>query len=145
MEDDELARALHGLGLGRDNHQAVVLLPLIEVAWADGRIQRAEKRRLVQIARQHGIPVEQAWLDRWLKRRPSTHAFLAARTVLLALMARGGRPVPALASLDQLLELCLSVARSAGGLFGFASVDRRERECIEQIAASLSLGPALPE
>jgi len=37
MDDRELLAALEGLGLGRENHRAVLLLPLIEVAWADGR------------------------------------------------------------------------------------------------------------
>ncbi|MEZ4238303.1 MAG: hypothetical protein R3F59_19555 [Myxococcota bacterium] len=146
LDDDELAQSLQSLGLQRDNYRAVALLPLIEVAWADGRIQRAERRRIAQIARDHDIPVDDAWLDRWLKRRPSKKAFFAARTVLLALMSRLGRDAAPIESVEQLLDLCLWVAESAGGLFGLAfTVSRSERECIEQIAGSLALGPALPD
>jgi hypothetical protein len=146
MDDRELLIALEGLGLGRDNHRAVLLLPLIEVAWADGRIQRAERRRLSAIAKRYGISTTEGWLDRWLARRPSKKTFLAAHTTLLALMARHKEDLAPIETLDSLLDLCLEVAEAAGGLFGLAfTVTRSERECIEQIASSLALGPSLPE
>jgi tellurite resistance protein len=146
LDDEELTATLESLGLGRDNHRAVVLLPLIEVAWADGRVQTAERLRIVQIARQYGFDGKSAWLTRWLRRRPSHKTFLAARTALLDLMARSGHGEEPIASLDDLINLCVWIAEAAGGLFGLAfTVERSERECIEQIAASLALGPALPD
>lgn len=146
LNDDELNATLESLGLSRQNHRAVVLLPLIEVAWADGRIQRAERVRIVQIARRFGIDGRSPWLARWLDKRPSRKIFLAARTALLDLMARSDYGEPPIDSLDDLLDCCLWIAEAAGGLFGLAfTIERSERECIEQIAASLSLGPALPD
>jgi tellurite resistance protein len=146
LDDEELTATLESLGLGRENHRAVVLLPLIEVAWADGRVQTAERLRIVQIARKYGIDGKSEWLARWLRRRPSHKTFLAARTALLDLMARSGHHNEPISSLDDLLNLCVWIAEAAGGLFGLAfTVERSERECIEQIAASLALGPALPD
>jgi hypothetical protein len=149
MDDRELLAALEGLGLGRENHRAVLLLPLIEVAWADGRIQRAERRKLFAVAKERGLATQDGWLDRWLKRRPSKKVFLAAHTALLALMNRAGHEgdeFGAPTTLDELLDLCQEVAEVAGGLFGLAfTVTRAERECIEEIAAALQVGPALPE
>jgi tellurite resistance protein len=146
LDDEELTATLESLGLGRDNHRAVVLLPLIEVAWADGRVQTAERLRIVQIARKYGFDGKSEWLARWLRRRPSHKTFLAARTALLDLMARSGHGQEPIASLDDLLNWCVWIAEAAGGLFGLAfTVERSERECIEQIAASLALGPALPD
>ncbi|MEQ1572528.1 MAG: hypothetical protein ABMA64_43310, partial [Myxococcota bacterium] len=153
MDDRELLAALEGLGLSREHHRAALLLPLIEVAWADGRIQRAERRRLLAIAKRHHLALPEGWLERWLGRKPSKKAFLAAHTAVLALMARHD-PDPssdaARMAIDlrstHLLRLCEEVAASAGGLFGFAfSISPAERDCIEQIAQSLALGPALPE
>lgn len=146
MDDAELMSSLQALGLDSETYRAVALLPLIEVAWADGRVQRAEKRRILQIAKGYGMMPAPGWLDKFIRRKPSTKTFLAARTALLALMARSGHGGAPVESLDQLLDLCLWVAKAAGGLFGLAfTVERSERECIEQIAASLSLGPALPD
>src|SRR5688500_14013322 len=115
MDDRELTEALAGLGLDRKNHRAVALLPLVEVAWADGRVQRAEKKLIGEIARRYGVEPGDAWLQRWLAKRPSPTTFLAARTVLLALMARSGRSdVKAPDDLDELLDLCVGVAEAAG-------------------------------
>jgi tellurite resistance protein len=147
MDDRALTEALAGLGLDRENHRAVALLPLVEVAWADGRVQQAEKRLILEIAERYGVEPGDAWLQRWLAKRPNATTFLAARTVLLALMARDGRSdVKAPDTLVELLELCVDVAQAAGGLFGFAfTYEHSERECIHEIAHSLALGPALPE
>lgn len=146
MNDRELTEALALLGLDRANHRAIGLLPLIEVAWADGRIQKAERDLIARTAARYGIDPGDAWLARWLKKRPAATTFLTARTVLLALMARSGRSeLAAPETLDALLDLCTEVAAAAGGLFGLAfTVERSERACIEEIATSLALGPALP-
>lgn len=147
MTDRELTEALALLGLDRANHRAIGLLPLIEVAWADGRVQRAERDLIVKTAARYGIEPGDAWLDRWLKRRPPATTFLTARTVLLALMARAGRSEwSAPETLEALLDLCTDVAAAAGGLFGLAfTIERSERACMEEIATSLALGPALPK
>lgn len=147
MDDRDLTEALGALGLDRSTYAAVALLPLVEVAWADGRVQRAERDLIAEIAQRYGLLPDDAWLKRWLDRRPAPTTFLAARTVLLALMSRAGRDdVRSPETLESLLDLCMAVAEAAGGLFGIAfTVERTERECIEEIAASLALGPALPD
>ena len=48
-DDEELTAALTRLGLDATNWRAVSLLPLVEVAWADGRIQVAERKLLTQV------------------------------------------------------------------------------------------------
>ncbi|HHO50786.1 MAG TPA: TerB family tellurite resistance protein [Deltaproteobacteria bacterium] len=146
MTDGELTTALANLGLNRSNYRAVALLPLVEVAWADGRIQRAERELIARIAQRYGLEPGDAWLERWLERRPSATLFLAVRTVLLALMSRRGQDPGTPDDPVALLALCLRVAEAAGGLFGLAfTVSPRERACIEEIASHLVLGPALPE
>src|SRR5688572_29004678 len=107
MEDRELLAALESLGLDRENHRAVMVLPLIEVAWADGRIQRAERKQIRAICRRYDITATDAWLERWLSRRPSKKTFLSAHTVLLALMARHKEDLQPIDTIDSLLELCL--------------------------------------
>jgi tellurite resistance protein len=147
MDDRELTEALAGLGLDRKNHRAVGLLPLVEVAWADGKVQRAERELILEIAERYGVAPGDAWLKRWLEKRPTPTTFLAARTVLLALMARSGKSdVKAPDTLDNLLELCVGVAEAAGGLFGLAfTYEQSERDCIEEIARTLARGPTLPD
>ncbi|MCB9685507.1 MAG: hypothetical protein H6738_21100 [Alphaproteobacteria bacterium] len=147
MDDRELTSSLAALGLDRTNWRAVSLLPLVEVAWADGRVQKAERDLLVEVARRRGFEPGAAFLERWMRRRPPKATFLAARTLLMHLWARAGQTeAPQPQTLDELLDLCQQVAESAGGLFGLAfTVSRSEREAMEEIASSLRLGPALPD
>ena len=146
MNDRQLTAALANLGLDASSYPAVALLPLIEVAWADGRIQSAERRLIARVAKQYEMPVSDAWLDRWLKKRPSATAFLLARTVLLSLLNRSDAPPDAPETVENLLGLCYRVAAVAGGLFGLAfTVTPRERACMEDIAQHLRLDPRLPE
>ncbi len=146
MTDGQLTAALASLGLDQDNYPAVALLPLIEVAWADGRVQPSERRLIAGIAEGYGMPISEDWLARWLDAPPSATAFLTARTVLLGLMSRSDSRAEAPDTIDSLLDLCQRVAETAGGLFGIAfTVTRSERQCIEEIAQHLCRGPALPD
>lgn len=146
MTDAQLTTALASLGLDERTYPAVALLPLIEVAWADGRVQPAERRLLQQTVQRYGMRVSGAWLDRWLGQRPTATQFLAARRVLLALFHRAGPGSDGPETLDALLELCERVAAVAGGLFGLVfTVTPGERACIEDLAQQLRLGPSLGE
>ena len=91
MDELELTSSLAALGLHRSNWRAVALLPLIEVAWADGRVQSAERTLLAQIARERGFDPDGTFLDRWTSRRPPKATCLAARTLLMHLWARAGQ------------------------------------------------------
>lgn len=148
VTEQELQRALSALGIQRHNCKAVAVLPLVQVAWADGRIQHAERRVILAAAARYGLGPDtgEELVDQWLTRPPSPSYFLLARRVLLALAQRQQYELPTLSTLPQLVQLCETVAAAAGGLFGvFFTVERRERELIEEIAQSLSLGPSLPE
>ncbi len=147
MDDASLTRSLEQLGLDRQNWRAVSLLPLIEVAWADGRIQPAERKLLVAAAARHGIQPGSPFLARWLSKRPSKAAFLKARILLVHLWRRAHEEnLPPLTTLEELLDLCVEVAESAGGVFGVLfPIEPAERDVITQIAQSLQLGPDLPE
>jgi tellurite resistance protein len=147
VDDAELTRSLARLGLDQKNWRAVSLLPLIEVAWADGKVQDAERKLLVEVAARYGLDPGSAFLKKWLARRPAKADFLRARTLLLQLWRRAGPgEVRQPETLEQLLDLCLRVAEAAGGLFGILfTVEASERECISEIAGSLQLGPELPD
>jgi DnaJ-domain-containing protein 1 len=139
MTDEALTEALAQLGIGPDTLRAVLLLPLVQVAWADGRIQQPERSRIQELARGFGLARGQAW-ERWLESRPDDATLELGRRVLaaLALRHRGGDPAFRPEVLEDVEQHCLDVARSAGGLWGIAfSVDAREREALAQIGAAL--------
>jgi len=69
----ELEQNLATLGLKRSTYRALMLLPLVYVAWADGKVEHVELTRILDFAqaRLHLTPDTTAVLERWLKEPPS--------------------------------------------------------------------------
>ena len=69
----ELEETLATLGLKRSSYRALMLLPLVYVAWADGKLEHVEVERILEFAqaRLHLTPDTMAVLERWLHEPPS--------------------------------------------------------------------------
>ena len=142
MTDEALMAAMHGLGLDDDNVHAIVLLPLIEVAWADGRVHENERRLILDIARQRGVLSGEGSvvLETWLRYRPSDRYLARGREVLNALALREAGGVTS-ATLQEIVGFCERVALSAAGLFGraFKAINPEEKAAIAEIATALAM------
>jgi hypothetical protein len=57
----------------RENYRLVMMLPMVYVAWADGRIQAAGRKMLLQIAADRGLLENggRGTLEHWLSIAPS--------------------------------------------------------------------------
>lgn len=140
MTDAELAAVLHSLGIDEESCGAVVLLPLVQVAWADGRVQDEERELILSIASARGLLTGdgERLLDGWLHYRPSPRYIERGRAALIELAKRGDGPVAS--GVGDIVSLCEQVARSAGGLFGrIGVVDATERRALAEIAGALSI------
>lgn len=142
MTESEILDGLHELGIASRMWRLVLLLPLVQVAWADDAIQDPERARILEIARAAGLVDEEASavLEGWLARRPSREQLALGRRLLVALAHRQrgiGAELDA-GELDRVIALCLDVARSAGGLFDIAfTVSREERAALAEITGEL--------
>jgi hypothetical protein len=131
MTDTEILANLELLGFGVEQWRAVALLPLLAVAWADGRVQPAERARILEVAHQERLlsgPAAQQ-LTRWFTHRPTDGELEVALQVIEALAAR--QPGPSIdmneADLRQIEERCEAVAKAAGGILGLAfTIDSEE-------------------
>ena len=145
MTDQEIIDALRYLGIDNASYRVVALLPLVQVAWADGTIQRAERSFILATAQNNGMLVGDGAriLKNWLTFAPTDDYVARGRECLIALASRTDSPLGQAVTADTLgniLELCETVARSAGGLFGMIwSVDARERSAIQEIALALEV------
>lgn len=141
MTDAELLDGLADLGIPRDAWRVLVLIPLVQVAWADGRIQAPERELILRVAEQHELlegPTGEV-LRRWLDGAPDARQLSQGRTLLVALAHRHrglGAELDA-SVLDEIQELCEQVAKAAGGLFdALFTVDAAERQAIGEIRKS---------
>jgi hypothetical protein len=143
MNDLDLVVKLQRLGLDAESFRAVALLPLIQVAWADQRVQPQERKSILLIAKGHDLLVGNAEkvVHDWLDKRPTDEEFALGREVLAVLAQRKqglGSDMPESVT-DTIVELCSVVAESAGGLFGlFWRISSDEKRAIRQIAQHLN-------
>ena len=134
VTDPELSRELAELGFTPETVKLLPLIPVLEMAWAEGGVTAAERKMVVDVARARGIEEGSAadrQLAEWLDRRPEESVFRRAGRLINALFASGGRfdLTP-----DDLLKYCEAIADASGGLFGIRRVSSDERATLERIA-----------
>jgi hypothetical protein len=135
MDDTTLDKSLASLGLSRANAALVAILPLIQVAWADGAVQPEERDLVRAIARRHGHDAAALTIvDRWLGREPPRDAFATAHKLVAALVDRTEPPMLAPGTLEEIVAHCGGVAEAAGGLFGYGKVSAAEKAALAQVA-----------
>lgn len=139
IEDEELIRDLQERGYTGEMVRALPLVPLIHIAWADGRVTDDERKLIIEMARARDIAEDSDAYRRivgWLDRRPDEEVFdtgLRLARAMLAAMPAEQRE----ASRRNLVEYCTAIASASGGLFGFGSISAKEAEVLERLSASL--------
>jgi hypothetical protein len=78
MQLDRMEKTLKHLGVGPANYKVLKLLPLVYVAWADGKLTPERMGRLVELAHDRFKigPEGERILRSWLARRPDKKYFL---------------------------------------------------------------------
>jgi hypothetical protein len=138
MTDDAVLDKLVALGLKANTIAALSLVPLIQVAWADGSIQDNERTAILQGA--HGKGLEQGsdgyeLLQTWLAKKPDDELFVAWESYIKALAAQLNDEQNRLLK-NQIVGFAKMVAASAGGILGFAKVSKDEEKVLHRIEAA---------
>jgi hypothetical protein len=127
---------LTGIELAPESVTAFAMVPLIAVAWADGRIDKKERTAILAAAQEAGIASGSAshqLFTRWIEQPPPNQLLDAWRGYVAALC--GGL------SSETRLELqrhvsgrARRVAEASGGLLGFGGkVSDREEQALREI------------
>lgn len=141
--DRTLLTELDSLGLSKEAYRAILLLPLVEVAWVDGEIQPSERIEILSYAEGNQLLAGEAHaiVEGWLSERPAPDYFARGRAVLVKLANKSQNFAADVgpADVDDILAYCEVIADSAGGLFNtFFRSSEAEREAIRQIAVHVA-------
>jgi hypothetical protein len=144
LTDPALLADLEELGLRPDTVSLLPLIPVVEIAWAEGGITPAERQLVLSLARSRGVTEGSAAdlrLNSWMDSRPSPQQFAKATRIMSALLDSGA-PVAKDLTADQLVKYCEQLASASGGLFGlpFRAISMEERTLLTRIASDLK-GP----
>jgi hypothetical protein len=139
LTDPSLLKELDALGFTPDTISVLPLVPIIQMAWAEGGITPAERTMLVSLARERGIaegsPADQQLSD-WMTRQPSAHVFARATRLIRAILDTGtaGDVAP---SADDIIKYSESIAAASGGILGIGKISPEERATLAKIVAAL--------
>lgn len=139
LADEALLARLAELGVKKETIPVLHLMPLVQVAWADGEIQAGERELLMEAADSTGVTGEaRAALEAMLEKRPPAEFFDAAlafiRHMVAALPEGEGEKAK-----ENLVDLAWRVADASGGVFGlWGRVEDSEKEALRDIAQKLT-------
>lgn len=137
VSDPAVIHELAELGFTPETVRLLPLIPVLEMAWAEGGVTAAERQMVIELARARGIEPGSAadgQLAEWLDRRPPETVFRRTTRLITALLSSGGRVdlTP-----DDLLKYCEAIADASGGIFGIGRVSADERATLARIAEEL--------
>ena len=139
IHDPAMLQELEELGFTPETVSLLPIVPVIQVAWAEGGVSDDERRLIVELARQRGIELDSAadrQLSAWLAEKPAEETFARATRLIGAVLERHEGHVQA----DDLLQHCEAIAAASGGILGFRKVSAEERALLARIAATLKGG-----
>ena len=139
ITDEALLDRLVAMGITADTLVALSLVPLAEVAWADGRLDASEKRAILDAAQIAGLEAESPGyrlVESCLSERPPARLRELWRHYVEGLCA--SLPEVGRTRLKhELLRQARTVAEAAGGFRGLVSkVSAHEAALLEEIATA---------
>jgi len=139
LHDPELLQELQALGFTPDTVSLVPLVPIVQVAWAEGNVTDRERELIVRFARERGVAPGTSADDQlaaWLAERPADDVFARATRLIRAMLDEPAGDRPALDAAD-LMRRCEEIAAASGGVLGFGKISSEERALLGQIESAL--------
>lgn len=137
IRDDHVLNHLLELGIHPELLATLTIVPLAEVAWADGEVQEAERKAILEGAARLGMgrgSVDYVLLEQWLTRRPP-RSMLNAWTHYIRGLRKALAPAEMAVIRDELMSRARKVAEAAGGFLGLtARISSEEQAMLDRMA-----------
>jgi hypothetical protein len=145
VRDEQTLQMLLDRGITSEKAAALALIPLVAVAWADGRLQDAEIKTLLSAAHEQGVsegtPAYELF-HRWLLVEPSRSLRAAWANYVMSLcnhLTDEQRE----SLRQQTLDRAVTIARAAGGFLGLGNkVSEGEAAILEELSLAFERGSA---
>jgi hypothetical protein len=138
ITDPEVLEALVKANIGAETLAALTLVPLIAVAWADGKLASEERDAICSATESAGIEsnsVCRQLLDSWLAEAPGPELVEAWKGYIQALSASASSA--AVDTLrDDVLEHTHKIATAAGGVLGLGTISKSEQAVIDDLVSA---------
>lgn len=142
MDNDVVLDRMLEIGLTAETVAALSLVPLLHVAWADGKMQETECDAILKGARAKGISKDSPAYDvlsSWLQEQPSPALFEAWKSYIQAMGKELLNETQFSTLKSQILTFARGVADAAGGFLGIGTIADTENEALAHIEAAFQL------
>jgi hypothetical protein len=132
LDDQELLGRLVDLGIDARSWTALSLVPLVEVAWADGSIDAKERAAILAAASEHGLhrtAPGHVLLESFLHKRPEATLFASWGGYMTELAAQLS-PAERESVRAQIVDRARKVAAAAGGILGIGAISDAEKRVL---------------
>jgi hypothetical protein len=140
LSDPALLQELHDLGFTPETVALVPLIPVLEMAWAEGGITPPERQLIVALARSRGVEeggAADAKLQAWMANRPGPDVFERAGRLIAAMLASSSEQTAGGLTGSDLVAYCEKIASASGGILGMGKISGEERALLARIADDL--------
>jgi tellurite resistance protein len=128
------------LDLCAETIAAFTVIPLVEVAWADGTMSPKERQAILDAAAERGISAGSTnyqLLQNWLDVKPETRLFEVWQHYAQELL-KGLDPDTAAELRQGTIARTTEVAKAAGGFLGINKISDEEQAVLDLVAATLT-------
>jgi hypothetical protein len=138
VQDEATLDRLIELNISPEELAAIHVIPLVQVAWADGNVKPEERAAIIQAARDAGIQSRDGHfplLEHWLNDHPGRE-MLEAWKYYIQSLCKQLRPEEIAKLKTDTLTLAQKIAEAAGGgLMGLRSkISKAERAMLDELA-----------
>lgn len=138
ITDDAILDKLIKLSVRPETLASLALVPLVEIAWADGKVDEREKAALLKAAIEQGFDqnsIDYKLLETWATHRPSPRLMDAwvhyVQGLCQQLTDTEKQNLKA-----QLIGHAREIATSSGGFLGLGNVSKSEQRVLEKLEAA---------
>ena len=138
LDDEKVLSHLVELDLSPEAIVAFSLVPLVEVAWADGQIQPKERDAILRAAEERGVTPESVnheLLENWLNARPDRRLLEAWRQYTRGLLDELDSDERSMMR-ARVLGNARRIAEAAGGFLGLGSISEAEKAMLEKLEST---------
>jgi hypothetical protein len=135
LDNERVIDALVELDVHPETVAAFSLVPLIEVAWADGDVHAKERTAILKAAEERGIEVgtpNHDLLERWLAERVDPEMMRAWKAYAHALH-ESLDPELSGALKERMVNRARRVAEAAGGFLGFGAISEAQQAILDEL------------
>jgi hypothetical protein len=123
------------LGVRPETITALCLVPIIDVAWADGTLDEKERKAIIEGAKKNGLSNDLPILMEWLCRKPDSRLMSAWEIYTQGLCGILSKESVAVLKTD-IMGLAKKVAQASGSFLGLTNpVSEAERRALDRLSA----------